>query len=315
MIYLLLGKDDFTKKEFIDDLFAKGSFEMQVLSVDSSASDVAREYFSSDLFGGKRLLFGEGLLGRTEFAEEFFAALGKEGGKTENVLVFLESALDKRKKETKAILANKSLKVVEFEILFGDDLKKWVSTRAKSAGLSFERGVLDLFLARLGACDLWQATSEINKLKTFAGDSEVSAAAVADLVAENIEEDVFAITNAIGDKNRPLAVSLLTNYFDRLPGTDEKTKVISLSALLSDQFRNILILKGLSEEGRSESAIVKEMEFTPGRVFIYKKLASRFSEDKLLDALRKFELLDMEVKTTSGPAALQLFMIVESVIK
>ena len=55
--------------------------------------------------------------------------------------------------------------------------------------------------------------------------------------------------------------------------------------------------------------------YAPGRIFVYKKLASRFSEQKVLELLRKIELLDLEVKTSQGPASLQFFMIIEAAMK
>lgn len=314
MLYLLLGKDDFSKREFLNQLTEKEKLEFCSFAEGAAAGEVAPTILDANLFGGKKLVklvnFFSGGVGDESFIEKI------QG--TSNIVVFFEDKLDKRKSETKKILNNKNLKVLEFEIPAGAEFKKWVVERAKKYGLKLSGKALDVFLQRMGIVtqegfgggygdqiySLWQADAELQKLKVFAGDDVVTEQNVLDLVSENVDENIFKITNAIGDKNKPLAVKYLTDYMDRFAGVDEKTKVITLSGLLAEQFRNILMVQGGVDTG-----------FAPGKMFVYKKLAGRFTKEKTFEALRKLELLDQEVKTTSGPAALQFFMIIDGVLK
>ncbi|MBU6447484.1 hypothetical protein KGQ24_01410 [Patescibacteria group bacterium] len=344
MLYLLLGSDDFSKKEFVEDLKSKNGAQAVIFD---GAGDLAGLAMSGDLFGGKKII-----IAREYFSGKSSAADGQDGQTAaadlikqlkaaQNEVVFIEEKLDKRKTETKKLLASKDLKVVEFEIPQGAEFKAWVLARAKKLGLSFAAVALDVFLHRLtgqenigvggygaggagyGApvfgsqvlYDLWQADSELRKLQVFAGSAAISAEDVEALVPENIDDNIFKITNAIGDKNRALAVRYLTDYMDRYAGSDEKSKVISLSGLLAEQFRSILAFADLQEQGRSERDIAEATGFAPGKMFVYKKLAKAFGRDKASQTLRKLELLDEEIKTTQGPAALQFFMIIESALK
>jgi DNA polymerase III delta subunit len=311
MIYLLLGSDDFTKKEFLEQLaVGNGKAKLEVCSFfePENTVEIMQAANDSNLFGGKKLLR----------IYDFFSRGGDVGllqkiKDSSNIIAFLEAKLDKRKTETKALLANKSLEVKEFNIPAGPEFKNWVSQRAKQYNLGLSGKALDFFLLRLGfgndvgfgepAYNLWQADSELQKLKQFAGDKALAENDIRDLVSENLDENIFKITNAIGDKNRVLSIRYLTDYMDRLAG-DEKAKVISLSGLLAEQFRNILIVQGGADSG-----------FASGKLFVYQKLARNFPEQKLLEALKKLEALDQEVKTTSGPAALQMLMIIESLLK
>ncbi len=325
MIYLLLGKDDFSKKEYLDEF--GGTQKMQFFDGEIepfSAEQVWQAYINRDLFGGNKTVLVRGAFAAAGFAEEFFALVDRaDSSETSNILIFEESALDKRKKETKEILARKDFKIVEFEIPRGEEFRKWITARAIKYQLKLSGKALDLFLERMGTeadfgkeiYDLWQANSELQKLKAYAGDAQVGVEEVDGLVSQNYDENVFAITNAIGDKNKFRTVSLLTDYFERLPGVDEKTKIISLSALLAEQFRGILMIKDFDAQGMPDAQIAKAAGFTPGRVYIYKKLAQRFTVEKLLETLKKFELLDEEIKTSNGPAGLQFFMIIENVIR
>jgi hypothetical protein len=64
-----------------------------------------------------------------------------------------------------------------------------------------------------------------------------------------------------------------------------------------------------------DAEIIKATGFTPGRVFVYKKLSRSFAPQKLLEALRKLEALDGELKSTTGPAALQFLLTVQGLMK
>ncbi len=308
MIYLLLGSDDFSKKQFLTDLQTKEKLEVVSFTDPESPPSFKQAVNDSNLFGGKKLVK----------AYDYFAAgladeqLLESIAASSNIVVFIEEKLDKRKAETKKVLANKNLKVMEFTIPVGIEFKKWVQERTKTLDLKLSGKALDLFLSRLGfgaegygepLYSLWQADSELQKLKLFSGENAVTENDVLNLTAENLDENVFAITNAIGDRNKAAAIKVFTDYMDRLAG-DDKAKVISLSALLAEQFRNILIVQGGADAG-----------FASGRLFVYQKLARNFPKEKMFDALKKLEILDQEVKTSSGPATLQLLMIIDSLLK
>jgi len=320
MIYIFLGSDDFSKKEEIKTMQTKESAEI-VSFFDYEPEMIRQAAMENTLFGGKKILcvnnyFSKGF--DSEILEQIF--------KSANDIVFMEEKLDKRKSETKKVLTNKNLKVIEFNIPEAADFVAWVKKQAKKYDLKFSGKAEELFLKRIGVSfsssnyqaplyDLWQADSELRKLKSFAGTESVSEKDILDLVSENTDDDIFKITNAIGDKDRVKATKYLVEYMDKYAGSDEKTKIIGLSGLLSEQFRNILVFQKFSSQRLPDKEISDITGYAPGRIFVYKKLASRFTEQKVLELLKKIELLDLEVKTSQGPASLQFFMIIESAMK
>ena len=320
MIYIFLGSDDFSKKEELKAMQQKESAEI-VSFFDYEPEMIRQAAMENTLFGGRKILcinnyFSKGF--DSEILEQIHSSL--------NTVIFLEEKLDKRKAETKKILSNKNLKVLEFNTPEAADFVAWVKKQAKKYDLKLSGKAEELFLKRIGVSfnsssyqaplyDLWQADSELRKLKSFAGQESVSEKDVLDLVSENTDDDIFRITNAIGDKDRVNATKYLVEYMDKYAGSDEKTKVIGLSGLLSEQFRNILVFQKLLSQRLPDKEISDITGYAPGRIFIYKKLASRFSEQKVLELLRKIELLDLEVKTSQGPASLQFFMIIEAAMK
>ncbi|MDB4939602.1 MAG: polymerase delta subunit [Candidatus Doudnabacteria bacterium] len=338
MIYLLLGSDDFSKKEYVKGLEAKERLEPAVFYDTDGIAALARTATEANLFGGRKIIFGYDFFSKNLVNE----AVLEEISKNLNIIVFFEEKLDKRKTETKKILAHPKLKVLEFNTLVGAEFRKWVDARANLYGLKFGGRSFDLFLERIGfvggssfagggaatfgapAYSLWQVDSELRKLAAFSGGAvgaavEDKAAAlteenIRDLISENLDENIFAITNALGDKNKAAAIKALTEYIDRLPG-DEKAKIISLSGLLAEQFRSILLIQGLAASGMGEPEMLAASGFASGKLFVYKKLGRNFSALAVRQALRKLEALDQEVKTTSGPANLQMLMIIEALLK
>jgi DNA polymerase III subunit delta len=318
MIYLLLGSDDFSKREFVNELEKKERLEISSL-FDATPKDILNDSKSNSLFSSKKLVkVYDFFAANTELPEGFIQSLLASG----NVYIFFEQALDKRKTATKKLLADKTITVKEFNIPSGEEFKKWVVARSATYSLTFEKNALELFFERLGGgkgefgkemYSLWQADSELQKLSLYVKDKAVTVENIKVMVPENIEENIFRITNAIGDRNVSAATQYLNEYIDRLPG-DEKAKIISLSALLADQFRNILIIQALTEQGMPEAEISSQTGFASGRLFVYKKLSRGFKKEKLIDALTKLEYLDEEMKSTSGPAALQFFMIVNGLL-
>ena len=239
---------------------------------------------------------------------------------SDTIYIFFEQSLDKRKTETKKLLSNTDLKITEYSIPIGDSLQKWIAEESKKLELTWAADTQRFFIQRIGgymdpdqiSYDLWLIHSELKKLKTFAGTTAITKKNIQDLVSENIVEDVFALTNALTDKNKGIAMNLLMNHLERTPGTDEKSKIINLVAILAEQFRGIYMFQGLLAERLPDSELQRVSGFSPGRMFIYKKLSGKFSAQKVRDTLKKFELLDEELKTSTGPAALQFLLIMLS---
>jgi DNA polymerase-3 subunit delta len=323
MIYLLLGKDDFSKKEFISELKSKENLQSVDYFYDWDEQQILAAFNNASLFDKKKIVVVYDPFGKFDFEAFLQKVLGSANkAPAANTLVFVQENLDRRKTETKKILQNKNLKVIEFEIPLGLNLRKWVEQRAKKINLKFEKSALDAFLQRIGIesergevnYDLWQVSAELDKLKTFVGERAVEVSDVSNLIAENINENIFKITNAIADKNRRVFIKLMDDYIEHELSGDEKAKIISLSGILAEQFRGILIIQNFLAEKFSDSEILKLSGYSPGKLFIYKKIARNFEQQKIFDCLRKLELLDQEIKTSNSPAALQFFMIISSVM-
>lgn len=318
MIYLFLGKDGFSKQRAIAELqdVAPGS-ERVVLDAPETERDVLREASGASLFSSKKLVVVRGALAKLDAVALVDALAG-----TTDTVVFDEESLDKRKKETKALLADSRITVREFAVPSGPAFDSWISARSKEYGFSFAPGVTRHFAERLGDdgrtdtdYNLFQADSELKKLAAYADGEVITRADVDALIAESYDQDIFIVTNAIADRKQSAAMKAISDFLERVPGADEKSKIINLSAILAEQLRGMYAFGSLVTRGAGDAEIAEATGFTPGRIFVYKKLSKSFSAPALREALRKFEALDAEVKTSTGPASLQFYMIIQGLMR
>ncbi len=325
MLILLLGPDDFSKKDFIDSLVKDKGADLVMFSEGDQLPNNG-QFLETDLFSKPKVFMLQNVM--PEFTKP---EIEKMIATANNIVISLK-ALDKRKKENKELLSNKKITIKEFVLPHGRELNEWIAKRVKFYGGAMSKEAVDLLAVRLGrdngkeikvagkvtsaeeVFSLWQADSEIKKLLAFAGKAEIGTKEVEDLVSENGEVDVFDLTNAIADNQKQKAMGLLHRFLKEQTGSDEKIGIIQLNALLSEQFRNVAAVQDFMAAKKSENQILEITGWKPGRLFVMKKIAARFPPKKILDFLNKLEALDEELKSSSAPPRLLLDLIVSQLL-
>jgi len=325
MFSLLLGSDDFSKKLFIDSLAKDKGTDLKVFGEGDQMPN-AGSLTEGDLFSRPKVFVLRNV------APDFSSADIEKLILSVNKIVVSVKSLDKRKKENKELLANKNISVKEFVLPHGRELNNWISARVKFYGGLMNKEAVELLAVRLGrdsgketkaggkvvaveeVFDLWQADGEIKKLVSFAAGSEIGVKEVGELVYENLDVDVFDLTNAIADSQKNKALGLLNKFLSAQAGSDEKGGVIQLNALLSEQFRNVAMVQDFIAAKKSEADVLDATGWKPGRLFVIKKIASRFPAKKIIEFLNKLEALDEELKTSSTPPRVLLDLIVSQLL-
>jgi DNA polymerase III delta subunit len=162
--------------------------------------------------------------------------------------------------------------------------------------------------------NLWQANSEIGKLVTFAKGREILKQDVIDLVSENGEVDALQITNAIAEKQRDESFALIGQFLKQVSASDEKAGIIQLNALLSEQFRNVAMVQAFMEAKATEAEILEKTQWKSGRLFVIKKIATRFKSKEILELLEKLNALDTELKSSQLPGKVLLDLILSQIL-
>jgi DNA polymerase III delta subunit len=320
MLYLLLGSNDYSKKTYINSLTKEAGADLVMFSEAEELPPVSR-LIETDLFSKPKVFMLNGLPHLV--AEDLLKIIASP-----NHIVIAQTALDKRKKENKELLANKAIVLKEFALPHGRELNDWIANRVKELGGTISSAARDSLAIALGrdearetkiagkvvaveeVYNLWQAENEIQKLLAFANGKEITEAEVKALVFENGEVDVFSLTNAIADNQKQQAMELMHKFLKDQAGADEKGSIIKLNALLSEQFRNVAVVQDFMARKTSEAEILEATDWKAGRLFVMKKIAAKFQAKKVLEFLNKLEAMDAELKSSQTPPKVLLDLIV-----
>jgi DNA polymerase-3 subunit delta len=254
----------------------------------------------------KRLIIVKNLLSgkvKKDLAEQLIELLERLK-KSDNLFIFWEGGkADKRTVLFKTLSADKKFSQ-EFELLEPLPLENWVKNYLTVSGGKISRGALQLLLAYLGN-NLWQITGELDKLIAYKNGAEINETDVKTFVAAKINENIFALTDAVAAGNKAVAVKLLQ---DQLAGGLNE---IYLLTMLTRQFRLIAQIMPLIKEGQSENAIAR---LTKQHPFVVKKtmlLAKKFTWEKLKNIYGRLVALDRQFKSTALPpqTLLDLFIL------
>ena len=318
MFYLLLGPDDFSKQEFVAALAAKAKSPFERASADEVGIERLVE---QSLFEPVKIWVLTQAIAALDAAAHLDVLAASA-----NRIIFIEPKLDKRTSATQKLLKDKRIIVKEFAVPEGEAFTAWITDRVKQRGGKIELAATRALAARLAgepadgyapaapSHNLWQAANEIDKLLEYAAGEPISAAAVEALITANEDIEVWKVINAIADRNASGVQDYLRRFFSAEDGSDEKTKVIQLNALLADQFRSIVMVQGFSGQRLSDAVILKLTAWKQGRLFVMKKIAQRCKPELALDVLKKFEHLDVELKTGSTPPRVLLDLILSQVL-
>lgn len=321
MLYLLLGPERFLHKDFISSLADKFSAPVMVIEGDDVLPDKA-ELSSQDLFATQKIfVISEG------FSKRDMLNFTDELKVSKNHIVILEDKLDRRKTETATIIKDPEVVVIDCVTPDGAGLVKWIEQRAKKYDTSFEVGAARYLLSTLGQqevknfkvpvqsqINLWQLANEVEKLATYVNRSKITKKAIGELVKTQVPTEVWDIVNALADKNAQKLFFSLELFFGTLDGTDEKSKVIQCTALLSEQFRSIALVQCMLSQMVTDDIILEKTGWKSGRLFMVKKTSVRFTTKVVFEFLTKLEALDLELKTSSTPPRALLDLIITQAV-
>lgn len=307
MIYLLYGLDSYSKRKKLDDI---------IVSIDKNSVarynfletnlDFIIDYCATDsLLSEKQAIIIDNCNYFTsKFNEEFdfsrFEAYLKNYNPNTILIFYLEDEkIDNRKKATK--LVDKDGVILNFEP------KSNLTEQAKNlfAGYNISNNDLSYFLEITGN-NLGIIENEINKLKSYKDNNEHISKQDIDLVVlKNEQPDIFALVDAIVNKNVPEALKL---YRTLLLYNEEPVKVI---VLVANQLRLIYQTKKLFEMGYDISSIAKKLAVHPYRVKLAHQVGNQFKQNNLLMLLNKLANIDIEIKSglVKKEIAFELFIL------
>lgn len=337
MIIFFYGDNAFKAKQKISELKEKFFREVDPNEhsfsvIDGALTDlneISQTVNTGSLFTKKRLTLLENIFAnkKAEFLPEFLDYLQKNNlEKGDDIILIYEpriksqkdkfvktnmagdkdSALTAKEKKLFDFLHGQKF-VQEFKALTAGELASWIKTETEKKGSTIRPAAVQQLINFCGA-DLWQINNELEKLVHYkkVGNipSEIEAKDIEAICSRNFDDNIFALTDALGSKNKPLALKILEDQY-HLDAADEY-----ILAMLLRQFKIILQLKSALDQGENPVKIGPLLGLHP---YVAKKSAEQaryFTLEQLKELISDLTRLDYLNKTgqTDFKAALNLII-------
>jgi DNA polymerase-3 subunit delta len=284
MFYLFHGDDDFSQTETLQTLLARlgdpGMLELNTTRFNGlmSFADLQQACSALPFLAPVRVVIVTDLFAAKPdraFLDKLLDFLPQLPDFTR--LFFLESqTLPANHRMLKAAKNLENGYLRRFERPQGNDVMKWIQTRAVEKGGRFSPRAASLLASNAGN-DLQLLENEVEKLVLYKGpEAEVDEDDVLLLSPYAAEASIFDLVDAIGGRDGRRAAALFQQKLAE--GTDP----FYLFTMFVRQFRLLLQVKELAEEGRAAAAIASELRIHP------------FVANKLLQQSRGFTLPQLE---------------------
>lgn len=313
--YVVYGKDRYRMEQFIDlvknKVFTDEEQGMGIIKFDTSEApleEIVLEAESPSFFLDKKLIIVRD--------SSIMCAAAKESNKVEHltdslmkymeyplessIIIFAVYAekLDERKKLVKQMKERRC--VVHFPELDHNQLKQWLTKLASDQGRSLQVEGAELLISRVGV-SMQQLSQELNKLCLHVGDGgKITEELVAQLTTTTVEEDVFALVDAIVNIKLTTALSMYRELLVR------KEEPIKLVALIARQLRMMLQIKELEQHHYSPQQMAGILGAHPYSVKLAAEKARHYEIKQLALLLSSLADLDYGMKTGQIDKALGL---------
>lgn len=227
------------------------------------------------------------------------------------IFIITTEEIDKRKKIYKELEAHG--KVYDFSTLDEKQLKGFIDKRIKAAGKIAKPSIIEELIVDSGYFHketdytLYNLENDINKILAHSQGQEILLSDVLSTISGNLENDIFAMLDAISKNRKDEAYRLLFN----LLGSGESLYMIL--GLIVSQFELMLMIKELREEGKNLQQINSILNVHEYRI----KKALGFSEAYSIKNLRNILLraydVDKNIKTGALPQNLALEMFIAQI--
>lgn len=167
-----------------------------------------------------------------------------------------------------------------------DTIRTYVRQELKRRNISMSQAVMNAFLERTDT-DLIKITSELDKFEVL--DREISQNDVEKLVARNIDDNIFSLSDAIVKKNIDLVFSLYQDFLDI------KIDPLALIGLIASSLRRMYQVNALLEANYSSTMIAEHLNMSEKQAY-YLIRNQQENPNKILMLLNELGELDQRVK-------------------
>jgi len=313
-IYLVLGEERYfierIRETIIEQALDEESMDLNFSSFDmeeNTINDALFEASSFPFFGNRKVVFVQNpyfLTGKKaknapnhniDELEEYI----KNPAEFTILVVFAPyEKLDRRKKITK--LLEKNARLIDVSSPYPNEVNRYVKEIIKEKGYQMTDSAFQLFTERTDG-NLTKMMHELSKLFLYHVDShKITKDSIQYLVPKSLEQNVFELNTLV--LNNQVEASIEA-YHDLLVQKEEPIKIV---ALLISQFRLLLHVKIIQNQGYPKGDIAKVLKVHPYRIKLALQNIRRYDQKLLSKALDYLIDADYKMKTGQIDQELQI---------
>lgn len=303
MLFFYYGPDSFRAQQKIEAI--KNKFKDKVDPSGHNVQYLDGENLGPDIFfqavsvmgflADKKLIIIKNIFDNKklkDWQDQLIKFLDQQKDNTdENYIIFFQAGQpDSRLKLYKRLSKFKFSE--EFQELSYSQLKIWIKNQLAKYSKNISLPALELLLSYVGA-NLWQMNQEINKLANFAKD-DISENDIKLLVQTKIDENIFNLIDALGQKDKSLALKLLEEKIDS--GVNHQY----ILTMIVRQYRLLIKAKSLGDKAKNYFALMQVLKVPK---FIAQKTYTQsqmYSLEELKKIYKYLLYLDEKFKSSTG---------------
>ncbi len=303
-LYFIIGPEAFLMKEILQAIKScvlspeTADFNCEIFKAGEGEMERMREAMETlPVFSERRVIVCESAHKLKESDWKILLPIVKAPVET-CVLIFVSSAPDKRKKIIKELISYSE--ILSAETPKDKEWIMWLKEMGKKEGLSFSDSAIAL-IKEYACYDLMNLDTEIKKLKRFLGSKKhISEKDVLAVVPRVRPENIFALSEAIGQKDMPSALMCLARLLE-----DNQNEVGAL-ALISRHIRILARVKEGLKKGNTEKTICHKTGVPYFFIQNYIQSANLWTEKKIVSALSALKATDKALK--SSPVSAHIWL-------
>ncbi|MBI4352738.1 MAG: DNA polymerase III subunit delta [Candidatus Omnitrophica bacterium] len=296
-VYLLIGKEEFLKREFVQNLRKRflPSAESRLANFQEfhpkthSLEEVLQFVSTAPFLGQKRI----GVLRQVDALppdrrEALLAALSALP--STGVLVFVsDEASTKRNSFLEAL--SKRCKVIPCQPPYDKDLPFWVERRFKASGGTVERDAVLLLVERVGRDTAALASAVEQALLFVSPRDRILRGDVENLFGRSAKEEVFSLLDEILKRDARAALTRVEALLR------DGTRAPEILAVLTHQCERLARAEALLKEGRAPGEIGTELKVHPFFLDKFLQQARGAEERWIRGAFERLLVCDEAIKT------------------
>lgn len=322
MIIFIYGEDSYSASErlksmrdrFCEKFDASGMNVVEFGKSKLEIGEVAQAVQSPGFLSPKRMVIVRNLLSQITKKPDAGPWVEQLKKTPEDTIVILFDETSEKKIEKNEIFKQltKTSGALSYShpLLSGSALSSWAVNFAKKLNLSITRNQIERIVALVGG-DLWQLSSEFEKLAAYASGSPVNDEAIDLLVKANFEDAMFDFVDAVALKQSKLALDLLESQ--RAAGSTD----FHLFAMLARQIRLLIGARDVLD--RNPRATKQDVADALGvHPFVAQKTlgqARQFTGERLTWLHGRLYEFDRAAKTGGGDMATFVDLLVAGMIE